>query len=274
MFMFSRVACTAISSRKARDERNPQEQQESGARVGVGTCSAGRIEHVGRATPARGDSVVARKTARASGCPGASRSLPHPTSYCGANINILIALLDRTCALQGDLAECGVYRGGTLITTGIYLQQKRLTKVLYGFDSFEGFDGSVDSELPFEDFPPQRRGGFGDTSARYVSDKVRRFRLEDQVKLVNGYMADTLRLHAQRTFCFVHLDVDIYESYQLALEFFFPRMADGGAILLDEYNDPPWPGCNKAVDEFLVGKTEQLQQIERDNHVKYFIEKQ
>jgi O-methyltransferase len=202
--------------------------------------------------------------------------LADPTSYCGANINILITLLDRACALQGDLAECGVYRGGTLITTGIYLQQKRMTKVLYGFDSFEGFDGSVDSEIALGGSanPQKRRGGFGDTSARYVSDKVRRFRLEDQVKLVNGYMADTLRLHAQRKFCFVHLDVDIYESYKLALEFFFPRMADGGVILLDEYNDPPWPGCNKAVDEFLAGKTEQLQQIERDNHVKYFIEKQ
>jgi O-methyltransferase len=208
--------------------------------------------------------------------PRGVRKLPDPTSYCAANINILIALLDRTCALEGDLAECGVYRGGTLIATGIYLQQKRMTKVLYGFDSFQGFDGSVDSEIALGGRANQqkRRGGFGDTSARYVSDKVRRFRLEDQVKLVSGYMADTLRLHAQRKFCFVHLDVDIYESYKLGLEFFFPRMAHGGVILLDEYNDPPWPGCNKAVDEFLVGKAEQLQEIERDNHVKYFIEKQ
>jgi hypothetical protein len=33
------------------------------------------------------------------------------------------------------------------------------------------------------------------------------------------------------------------------------------AILLDEYNDPPWPGCNLAVDEFLSNKPEKLMEI-------------
>jgi hypothetical protein len=47
-------------------------------------------------------------------------------------------------------------------------------------------------------------------------------------------------------------------------------MSPGGVVLLDEYNDPPWPGCNKAVDEFLCGKPERLEMIERDNHQKWF----
>ena len=60
---------------------------------------------------------------------------------------------------------------------------------------------------------------------------------------------------------------------KFGLEFFYPRVTSGGVILFDEYNDPPWPGCNKAVDEFLADKPETLQEIERDNHVKYFIRK-
>jgi hypothetical protein len=50
-------------------------------------------------------------------------------------------------------------------------------------------------------------------------------------------------------------------------------LVKGGVILLDEYDDPPWPGCNKAVDEFLADKPEKPVAIQSDNFVKYFIRK-
>jgi hypothetical protein len=51
-------------------------------------------------------------------------------------------------------------------------------------------------------------------------------------------------------------------------------MAPGGVILFDEYNDPPWPGCNRAVDEFLADKPEKLELINMNNYQKYFIMRQ
>ena len=57
------------------------------------------------------------------------------------------------------------------------------------------------------------------------------------------------------------------------LEFFYPRMSQGGIILIDEYNDPSWPGCNKAVDEFIQTNSAKLSRIEDNNYVKYFIKK-
>lgn len=202
--------------------------------------------------------------------------LTAPTTSCAANINILLALLPETIALEGALAECGVYRGATLLPTGWYLKQSGSAKVVYGFDSFQGFDASVDSEIALggRSSVTKRRGGFGDTSLEYVAAKVRRFGLQQHVRLVEGYLERTLPRYADQQFCFVHLDVDIYESYRVALEFFYPRMASSGVILLDEYDDPTWPGCNKAVDEFLFDKPERLVQIERDNHVKYLIRRQ
>ena len=44
-----------------------------------------------------------------------------------------------------------------------------------------------------------------------------------------------------------------------------------GNILLDEYNDPPWRGCNRAIDEFLADKAESLELISMNNYQKYFI---
>ena len=50
-------------------------------------------------------------------------------------------------------------------------------------------------------------------------------------------------------------------------------MSPGGIVLFDEYNDPPWPGCNLAIDEFLADKPEKLMAITMNNYEKYFIQK-
>jgi hypothetical protein len=57
-------------------------------------------------------------------------------------------------------------------------------------------------------------------------------------------------------------------------EFLLPANEHWGVIHLDEYNDPPWPGCNAAVDEFLTGRPEYLRVIALDNYEKYYIDKE
>ncbi len=67
--------------------------------------------------------------------------------------------------------------------------------------------------------------------------------------------------------------MNLYSSYKQCMEFFYPRMVNGGVILLDEYNDPPWPGCNQALDEFLADKPEKLQEAVSENYIKYYMVK-
>jgi len=50
-------------------------------------------------------------------------------------------------------------------------------------------------------------------------------------------------------------------------------MSPGGIILFDEYDDPPRPGGNLAVDEFLGDKSEKPVVIQMDNYEKYYIQK-
>jgi hypothetical protein len=200
---------------------------------------------------------------------------PSPLPVGGADINTLLHLMDRTRGVPGDIAECGVHKGGSLVPMAIHAQQEGIRKKLFGFDSFEGLPDSVafDAELGGPHAEWKRPGEMNDTTAGLVLSKLRRFGVADDVELVKGFFEATLSGYSDRRFSLVHLDCDIYSSYKECMAFFYPRLNPGGVILLDEYNDPPWPGCNKAIDEFLEDKPEQLQEIVFDNHQKYYIVK-
>ncbi len=190
-----------------------------------------------------------------------------------ANLNIILELLKRTAEVEGDLAECGVFRGATLIPMAVYLQQRGGKKTLWGLDSFEGFDQTVyqDIRLGGEKDSEKKLKGFSQTSLAYVQNKLETFGVESYVQLLPGFFHQTLPTVRNRQFSFVHLDCDLYESYKVCLDFFYERLSSGGIILLDEYNDPHWPGCNKAVDEFLSTQETHCLEIERDNFIKYYI---
>jgi O-methyltransferase len=192
-----------------------------------------------------------------------------------SNIRIIFRLLEPALALPGDLAECGVWQGSTIIPTALFVRRRAPHKRVLGFDSFQGLNQTVahDAALPGDFDDRKRVGGFSDTSYAAVEERVRHFGVADTVTLVQGYFQDTLPKYTDARFCFVHLDCVIYESYKQCLEFFYPRMSPGGVILIDEYNDPPWPGCTQAVDEFLAGKPETITEVKSDNQVRYYIRK-
>src|SRR6266446_1348458 len=171
----------------------------------------------------------------------------HSCSPTGSvNINILIAMIDQTLSVLGDVAECGVYRGSSLVPMAIYLRQKGSPKRVLGFDSFEGFPESIqiDLELGAANLDSDKKvGGLSETSLELVQSKLDRFHLTN-VELVKGYFNESLQRYRDHQFCFVHLDCDMYSSYKECLEFFYPRLTSKGVLLLDEYNDPAWPGCN------------------------------
>jgi len=199
---------------------------------------------------------------------------PSPTG--AANINIILSLLKQSLSVAGDVAECGVYRGGSLLTIGLYLKQNNVGKKLFGFDSFEGFPGSVDIDLTLGGASDEQKrlGGFCDTNYTRLCERIAHFDLNDKVQLIKGFFDQTLPQVSGTRFCFVHLDVDIYSSYKTCMEFFYPRLAKGGVILFDEYDDPPWPGCNKAIDEFLADKPEKPIATQADNFIKYYVRKE
>jgi O-methyltransferase len=194
-----------------------------------------------------------------------------------ANINILIAMIERTRDRAGDIADVGVFRGASTLGMALYLREQKIDKKIYAFDSFEGFpeEADADSYLGGAQSEDRTPHGFSKTSVDLVRHKLDSFLLQN-VEIVEGYFCDSFPRFAPRAirFSFVHLDVNLYDSYRQALEFFYPRTVPGGVVMFDEYNDPPWPGCKLAVDEFIAGKPVELSLAQADNYQKWFLTKQ
>jgi hypothetical protein len=207
--------------------------------------------------------------------PRSVRPAPTATAASSANINIILDLLDETAGVPGQVAECGVFRGATLVAAALHLERAGIEKRVFGFDSFDGLgeEVAVDVAMGGDDDPHKHAKGFADTSPTEVIEKARRLGVAERITLWPGRFEDSLVRVAGERFSFVHLDCDLFESYRTCLAFFYARLEPGGVLLLDEYDDPPWPGCNRAVDDFMADKPESLVAVERDRHVKHYFRK-
>ncbi len=144
--------------------------------------------------------------------------------------------LSQTEHLQGDIAEVGVYKGGTARLICMYSY-----KAVFLFDTFDGMPDVTAVDL-------HRKGDFADTSIKHVAGLV-----TPAASLYKGIFPRQNAEYVEfRKFEFVHLDVDIYDSVKECLEFFVPRMVKGGVILLDDYLEPNCPGAKLATDEFCA----------------------
>ncbi|HZN36626.1 MAG TPA: TylF/MycF/NovP-related O-methyltransferase [Pirellulaceae bacterium] len=191
-----------------------------------------------------------------------------------------LQMLARCARLEGDIVECGVFRGQSLLRMAAWLQQQGIRKTVHGLDSFTGFPRE---EVGASDLAPGRslravRGRF--RTAASAPRRILRVSedLELPIRLHVGYFDETLpRLIASgRRLCFAHLDCDIYESYRFCLEQLYSAMAPGGVILFDEYRSPSWPGATRAIDEFFAARPEKPQicrDAERPAKPKYFVVK-
>jgi O-methyltransferase len=165
----------------------------------------------------------------------------------------LVSLARHSLHLDGDFAECGVYKGGTALLLCRVLHNDRLSanqgKTLYLFDSFEG----LPQEKPSHD-NVYRQGTFAVDSIESVKQLLSDFgNLTDFRK---GWIPDTFQGLDDRRYAFAHIDVDLYQSALDCCRYFYPRLVPGGVLLFDDYGFPAARGEKDAVDEFFADKPE------------------
>lgn len=149
--------------------------------------------------------------------------------------------------IEGDIAEVGVYMGGS----AKMICKAKGDKTLYLFDTFEGLPEVMEIDKKATYYK-------GRYSASYEFVKES-FNDEKNVKIYKGFFPDTAGPIKDKKFSYVNLDVDIYESTLNCLKYFYPRMSKGGVITSHDYiTDGEDGGVKKAFDEFFRNKSEPI----------------
>lgn len=152
--------------------------------------------------------------------------------------------------LPGDVAELGVYRGGS----ALLLAQTVPRKSVFAFESFTGLTNLTSQDL-IRSAPGERGHAHGDFAIRSDAERsrVRRRLAVAGVRFCEGLFSDCCDEAADAIFCFAHFDADSYESAWQFLEFFFPRLVPGGRLVLDDVGWPATPGVCKAMRDYFGG---------------------
>ncbi len=209
--------------------------------------------------------------------PNKVKAFKKPELGSSANINIIMHLVSQSNHLSGCIAECGVFQGATLIPVTYSLNKAQDSRKIYGFDSFEGFgkDAEKESIKDKTGHIDLETTMFKNTSIALIQKKLKLTQTKtDNLVLIKGFFEKSLYSASAEKFSFVHLDCDLASSYQTCLEFFYPRMNSGGYILFDEYLDPVYTSATETIDNFFADKPEKPIRIERDNYIKFYIQKQ
>lgn len=147
--------------------------------------------------------------------------------------------------IPGAVAEVGVYRG----YFAEFINEFFYDRKFYLFDTFEGFspkDCAVEEGEKYSDFKCGE--WFLDTSPSLVLDKMSH---PENCEFKVGYFPDTAKgISDKEKFCFVHLDTDLYLPIKAGLEYFYPRLSNGGYIFVHDFNGVVCKGVRVAVEEF------------------------
>ena len=161
--------------------------------------------------------------------------------------------------VPGSIVECGVWKGGSMMAVAETLRRAGRTDLdLFLFDTFENWHGMPPPTD--KDGPSVRHSWEGNRStpvqAETSLNQVRRNLSstgypDDRVHLVEGTVEDTLPARAPSQISILRLDTDLYESTRHELVHLYPRLSDGGVLIIDDYGSPEYVGAKKAVDEYI-----------------------
>jgi O-methyltransferase len=145
--------------------------------------------------------------------------------------------------MPGDVLEIGVWRGGT----GCMMAKARMNvareSTVFLCDTFTGVVGASEQD------PLYSNGEHADTSEETVRFLLAQFGITNARVLPGNFPKETGQLISHRTFCLVHIDVDVYQSAKDSYYWSWPRLLIGGAVVFDDYGFERCVGVTRFVNE-------------------------
>jgi hypothetical protein len=158
-----------------------------------------------------------------------------------SNDYVRLATLELLCRrlaeVPGAAAELGVYRGFFARCINQLLPERKL----YLFDSFEGF---AENACAADSFQAAHRNTAIDKVLAIMPHP-------DSIRVKPGFFPESLEGLEER-FCLVSLDVDFYQTTLDGLRYFWPRLEEGGYLMLHDWGSPKLPGVAEALVAYEV----------------------
>jgi len=162
--------------------------------------------------------------------------------------------------IPGDIVECGVWKGGSMMAVARTLLESSSTdRTLHLFDTFArmseptAVDRTVTGKTAAEilaGLAPEP----GKSWECCAMDEARANLLSTgypaaKMAFVKGKVEDTIPASAPRQIALLRLDTDWFESTYHELIHLYPRLSPGGILIVDDYGY--WQGARKAVDRYI-----------------------
>ena len=144
--------------------------------------------------------------------------------------------------LPGSIFELGVYKGASLIRLATFrsLLENDLSRKIVGFDAFGTFPRenlALDDDIKFID---RFEGSGGDGLNELEVEQILSSKNFENFELIKGNVLETLPQYLERNsecrISFLHLDMDVKEPTDFALDQLYDYVVPGGLIVFDDYS--------------------------------------
>jgi hypothetical protein len=163
--------------------------------------------------------------------------------------------------IEGDIVECGVWKGGSSMCAMLSLVQLNDTnRVFFLYDTYEGMSEptAMDADISGKDAKTLLT-----LSEKNKENVIWAYAPIDDVKnnvastgypksmvnYVKGKVEKTIPQTVPEKIAILRLDTDWYESTYHELVHLFPKVVKGGVIIIDDYGH--WKGAREAVDQYF-----------------------
>lgn len=151
----------------------------------------------------------------------------------------------QTAALDGDILEVGVWRGGSGALLAHYAdsRQERAAPTVWLADTFSGVPQAGEND------PYYKGGEHSNTSIEIVETLMNTIGVENYTVVAGIFPKQNAHKITSSIFRLCHIDVDIYQSAQDALSWIWDRLVIGGVVVFDDYGFYGCEGVTTLVNE-------------------------
>lgn len=164
--------------------------------------------------------------------------------------------------IEGDFVECGVYRGFFSKVICELVHWEKVNKTFWLYDSFCGFSPD---DTSYNDFY------FGKLFFNVAKSQYQkadhyafvntRFQKFNNVKIMKGFLPDTLDKESPSCIAYLHMDLNSPKSELLTLEKLYPKVSTGAPMIFDDYGWKNFKKQQEAVDSFFTNRSEKVLEL-------------